>query len=385
MDEDDFPTPQQLGEMVQETPIVRVANLILSQAVSDRASVIHLETQDDSMRVRYRIDGELIESMNPPWHIRHALVGRFKQMADLDLYERRVPQSGRFAFRHSEQDYEMRLGTLPCASGEKVTISIHACEEPRGLDQLGLSEQNLERLRGLLNRRSGLILVSGGGSSGKTTTLYSCLDHLSKEESNITTLEDRLRYRLTRFNQVTLNGRVGLTLATALQYSLQSDPDVIMVGFLRGPGAVELALEAACRGHLVLAGTYHQGAAAAVHSLLHVGVGAELVADAYRGGVGQLLARVNCSDCTRPLADTPYFRGAGCESCNGRGTRGLMGLYEVLLSSPAFRERLLDKASLEALEEAARAEGMQGLAEDALSKMHSGQLGPGEAVRFSRG
>lgn len=382
MDEDDFPSPQELGEMAQDTKMVQVANLILSQAVRDRATAIHLETQADSMRVRYRVDGELALAMNPPWHIRHALIGRFKQMAELDLFERRVPQSGRFAFRQGERDFEMHLSTLPCANGEKITIGVQGCEEPRGLDQLALSESNLERLKGLLARRSGLILVSGGSGSGKTTTLYSCLKHLSEAELNITTLEARLRYRVPEFNQVTLNGKVGLTLATALQHTLQSDPDVIMIGFLRGAGSVELALESACRGHLVLAGTYHESAVQAAHSLLHVGAEAALVADAYRGGVGQRMVRVNCPDCTQPLPDTPYFRGGGCENCWGRGTRGLMGVHEVLLSSAAFREQLMAKASLEALGEAARGDGMQFLDEDALGKVKTGQLGPGEVLRL---
>lgn len=352
--------------------ILAVTDSILSRAITERATAIHLETQADSLRVRYRVDGELVSVMTSPLYISQALVDRFKLLAELEPSERRIPLQGRFRFRHHDEDFEMHLSTLPCVAGEKVTIRIDKVERPRSLDRLGMSEANLQKLKGLLKKRSGLILVSGPSQSGKTTTMYSCLEHLSGEERSITTFEDQLLYRVPEFTQVLLNGRVGLTLAAALHSALHSDPDVLMIGLVRGAGALEMAVQAACSGHLVLAGSYYEGAVRAISSLLEMGVEPCLVAEAFRGGVGQRLARTICPAC----------KGEGCQKCFGRGALGQLGVQEVLVNSPVLAGLMSSKAPQQAIFEAAVREGMVTMAEDATNKAKAGLLSPNEAARI---
>jgi len=388
MDDDEELSMDQIKELIDSPPIVRVVNLIISQAINDRATAIHIEHS----RVRYRVDGVLYEVMNPPEHIHVPLVARIKVMGLMDIFERRIPQDGKIRLQHDQVGYVLRVSILPCDYGEKVVIKIKPEEATQllSLDQLGLSPQHQRAMQSLLQRRSGLLLISGFRRGGKSATLYACLHALNQVERNLQSIEDPIEVRLPGVNQIQVHTKVGLTFASAFRACLRSDPDVIVVGEVHSQETCRLAVDAACDRHLVLGASYNYGAASSVAYLYHYGIEPYLVAKALNGALSQRLARRLCPDCKTSEPAPPGFElesicsGVGCDACNSVGTRGQIGIQELMINSPALQECIASSPTVEQLNRVAREQGMIGLREDGLKKVADGLISLTEMLQATR-
>lgn len=364
-----------LKEMIDEPPIVRVVNLIISQAINDAASAIHIDPGERESRVRYRVDGLLHEVMNPPRHVHLPVTARLKVMAGLDMAERRIPQDGKILLTHDGKKFDLRVSVLPCAYGEKVVLRIQPSESMLALEELGFAPSLLADWRALLQQPRGLILVSGPSGSGKSTTLRASLAGLESAGRSLLSIEDPVGPRLPGVSQVQVNNRVGLTVGSALRSALRADPEVVMVGLLHGSEAAALAVDAAGGRCLVLAGCYHYSAAGAVEQLLHhLGIEPYLVAMALRGSLHQRLVRRVCPEC----------KLAGCDRCKQAGYRGQLGVQELLRNSPALSHLMQERATGAKLHELACQEGMVPLREDGQRKVDQGLTTLEELLRAVR-
>ena len=392
MPEDDEVTLEQLMQMVDEPPIIRVINLILSQAINDRATAIHIEPRAGPSRVLYRVDGILYDVMHPPRHVHLPCACRLKIMANMDIAERRIPQDGRIRLTHDGREFDLRVCSLPCAHGEKLVVKIHSAEPGaiRPLEGLGMSPAHLTALQGLLARPHGLLLVSGGRGTGKSTTLYSCLAHLKESQRDLFSIEDPIEHHLENVNQLQVRPKVGLTFAQALRACLRSDPDVIMVADLHNEECCRLAVDAACDRHLVLAATYSDSASWCVQRLMNVGVEPYLVSHALLGASYQRLARRICSACKQPVSGPNDFQlsetweGAGCDECKQRGCKGQVPLFELLQNTPDLAQLILERAGQERIREQALRDGMIPLRQDGLHKVQQGLVSLSECLRIVR-
>ncbi|MFY9604416.1 MAG: GspE/PulE family protein, partial [bacterium] len=359
--------PGELEGMAGEAPVIQAVNSLFQQAVRERASDIHLEVQENNVKVRYRIDGVLLEALTLPKNIYAPLLTRIKIMAGMDIAEKRLPQDGRIQVELDGREVDMRVSTLPTISGEKVVIrlldkgSLHW-----GLDELGFSQANLATFRMMIHRSHGLILVTGPTGAGKTTTLYAALQELDTASQNIVTIEDPVEYHLEGINQVQINNRAGLTFARGLRSILRQDPNIIMVGEIRDRETADIAVRAALTGHLVLSTLHTNDGAGALTRLLDMGVEPYLVASAVMGVVAQRLVRVLCPHC-RTVEEIPpgarvrdtlgvgpedpltLYRPAGCSYCNYIGYRGRIAITEVLVMTRELEKLVLDKAPREAI------------------------------------
>jgi type IV pilus assembly protein PilB len=368
-------------------PIVALVDLLLAQAVQQRASDVHLEPVDGTLRVRARIDGVLRELQVLPSQSRGAVVSRIKIMAGLDISVKRRPQDGRCAVRVQNRELALRVSTLPTHGGEKVVLRLlDSGNASQRLSQLGMTPDMHARFGRLLVRSHGVLLVTGPTGSGKTTTLYAALSALDRERHNVITLEDPVEYRLPGLSQVQVQRKAGLGFAVALRAVLRQDPDVVMLGELRDRETVEIALAAALTGHLVLSTLHTNDAASAPARLYEMGAPPYLVAGGLIGVLAQRLARKLCIHCraqqtTRadelgelglPRRDVRAFAPIGCSRCDGTGFRGRIGVFELMLVTPRLRERIVRRAPADALGEVARAEGTIPLAEDAWAKVRAG-------------
>jgi type IV pilus assembly protein PilB len=368
-------------------PIVALVDLIIAQAVQQRASDVHIEPVGGTMRVRARVDGVLREVMTLPPNSRGAIVSRIKVMAGLDISVKRRPQDGRGAVRMHERELALRVSTLPTHTGEKVVLRVlDSSNAGQRLDQLDMAPRLRTRFGRLLVRSHGVLLVTGPTGSGKTTTLYAAMAALDRERHNVITLEDPVEYRLPGLTQVQVQRKAGLGFAAALRAVLRQDPDVIMVGELRDRETVEIALAAALTGHLVLSTLHTNDAASAPARLWEMGAPPYLVAGGLVGVLAQRLARRLCVHCraqhtaTRdelerlglPPRELRVFAAVGCDRCDGTGFRGRIGVYELLVVTPRMRERILRRAPADTLAEIARAEGTSPLAADAWAKVRAG-------------
>lgn len=379
-----------LKELVDEAPIVRVVNLIISQAINDKASDIHIEPDAKSVRVRYRIDGVLHDVMSPPKHIQAPMVSRIKIMANMDIAERRIPQDGKIHLKHEKKEFDLRVSSLPVIYGEKIVMRIlDKSSIMLGMDKLGFYSDTREKFETIVDKPYGMILVTGPTGSGKSTTLYSCLHKLNTGHNNIITIEDPVEYQLPGVNQVQVNEKAGLTFATALRCFLRQDPDIIMVGEIRDSETAKIAIEAALTGHLVLSTLHTNDAAGAVTRLIEMGVEPFLVASSVIGVLAQRLPRIICPNCKEPFIPPPesvkkfgfaahgdskvtFYRGAGCDNCKQTGYRGRSGVYELLVVSDKVRGLVLKKASTTEIKQAAIEEGMKTLQDDGLRKVLEG-------------
>ncbi len=371
----------------QAPPIITLVQHILAVAVKRRASDVHVEPAGEGLRVRVRVDGELRELLALPPHAAGPVVSRIKVLADLDIAVRRRPQDGRAAFQVEGRNLDLRISTLPCHGGEKVVIRIlDAADAGQSLDSLGLDGFLLHRVRRMLERPHGVVLVTGPTGSGKTTTLYAALASIDREHRHVLTLEDPVEYRLPGLTQVQVLRRAGLGFATALRAALRQDPDVLMVGELRDRETVETAMAAALTGHLVLSTLHTNDAPSAITRLAEMGAPHYLIAAALAGVIAQRLARRLCPHCrTRDVAapaelrdlgirprEVAVYRAKGCERCDQQGYRGRTGLFEVLTLDTRIRALLLRRAATDALREAARRAGMRTLAQEAWRKVVAG-------------
>lgn len=388
-----------LKEMVDEAPIVRVVNLIISQAINDKASDIHIEPESKSVKVRYRVDGVLHEVMTPPKHIQAPMVSRIKIMAAMDIAERRIPQDGKIHLTHDGREYDLRVSTVPTVHGEKTVMRIlDKGSVQLGLNKLGFYDDNLVLWESIVEKPYGMLLVTGPTGSGKSTTLYSCLNKLNKGDRNLMTCEDPVEYQIAGINQVQTNNKAGLTFAKALKSFLRQDPDIIMVGEIRDGETAKIAVEAALTGHLMLSTLHTNDACGAISRLVEMGVEPFLVSSALIGVLAQRLARnicPNCKESYRPPAeairkfgmtvygdsDINFHRGRGCDHCKGTGYRGRTGIHEVLQITERVRAMVLMRASTAEIRQAAVEDGMRTMQDDAVKKVLDGVTSMEECMR----
>ncbi|HMD11038.1 MAG TPA: ATPase, T2SS/T4P/T4SS family, partial [Marmoricola sp.] len=396
-EEDDL---SKVKEIVEDAPIVKYVNLLITQAIQDRASDIHLEPTETDLRVRFRIDGVLHEVMRSPKAIQSGVISRLKIMADINIAERRIPQDGRLSVNAHGKKVDLRVATLPTVWGEKVVMRILDNSTARlDLTDLGFSEDNFERYSRSFTKPYGMILVTGPTGSGKSTTLYATLNILSRPEVNVITVEDPVEYRLPGINQVQTNNKAGLTFASALRSILRSDPDIVLIGEIRDHETGQIAVEAALTGHLVLSTLHTNDAPSAVSRLTEMGIEPFLVGSALDAVLAQRLARRLCSKCKEPYTPTaeslvasrfPWedgkplpelFRPVGCTNCSKTGYKGRLALHEVMLISEEIERLAVEKASATTIEHVAREQGMKTLREDGLSKVLAGVTSLDEILR----
>ena len=383
----------------EEAPVVKLMNTIISRAVNERASDIHIEPGERDLRIRYRIDGVLHEVMTTPRSIANAVVSRIKIMSDLNIAERRVPQDGRVSLRVSGRPIDLRVATLPALYGEKVVLRIlDKSEGVATLEDLGFLEYNLERFGSSYNKPYGAILVTGPTGSGKTTTLYSTLAILNKEEVNIITVEDPVEYRLNGVNQIQVNRKAGLLFSTALKSILRSDPDILLVGEIRDGETAAIAIEAALTGHLMLSTLHTNDAPSSIGRLTDMGVEPFLVSSAIDAVLAQRLARKLCEKCKQEytpeqktlesvgwdfkrFASPTLIKAEGCKACSMTGYRGRLSINEVMLVSEDIQRMTIERASSDDIKRKAIEEGMRPLREDGLEKVALGLTSLEEILR----
>jgi type IV pilus assembly protein PilB len=396
-EEDDL---SKVKEIVEDAPIVKYVNLLITQAIQDRASDIHLEPTETDLRVRFRIDGVLHEVMRSPKAIQSGVISRLKIMADINIAERRVPQDGRLSVNAHGKKVDLRVATLPTVWGEKVVMRILDNSTARlDLADLGFSEDNYERYSASFVKPYGMILVTGPTGSGKSTTLYATLNIVARPEVNVITVEDPVEYRLPGINQVQTNNKAGLTFASALRSILRSDPDIVLIGEIRDHETGQIAVEAALTGHLVLSTLHTNDAPSAITRLTEMGIEPFLVGSALDAVLAQRLARRLCSKCKegyKPTAESlvaarfPWqdgepvpelFRPVGCPVCAKTGYKGRLALHEVMTVSEEVERLAVERASATAIEQVARREGMSTLREDGMAKVLAGVTSLDEILR----
>jgi type IV pilus assembly protein PilB len=384
------------SELAEDAPVVKLINGLLSDAVKRGASDIHIEPFEHEMRVRYRVDGALQEVMRPPVKMRAALTSRVKIMAQLNIAERRVPQDGRIKLKMGSRVIDFRVSTLPVLFGEKIVLRIlDKGNLTFDLSKFGFEPKaEADLMKAILNPY-GMVLVTGPTGSGKTTTLYSALSKINTIEVNIMTAEDPVEYNLMGINQVLVRNEVGMTFAAALKAFLRQDPNIIMVGEIRDLETGSIAIKAALTGHLVLSTLHTNDAPSTVTRMIDMGIEPFNVASAVNLIVAQRLVRRICVDCKQEWdysdeemhafaidrSEGPFFKGNGCDTCNGTGYKGRQGLYEVMLMTSPLRRAVLKGASTEELRETAVAEGMLTLRMDGLVKVKRGVTTLEEVVK----
>ena len=398
--EDDDADLSNLKEVVEDAPIVKYVNLLITQAIQDRASDIHLEPNERSLIVRYRIDGVLHQVMQSPKNIQAGVISRLKIMADINIAERRIPQDGRLSVNANGKKIDLRVATLPTVWGEKIVMRIlDNSQAAMDLSDLGFSQRNYENFSESFRKPYGMILVTGPTGSGKSTTLYATLNQIARPEVNVITVEDPVEYRLAGINQVQTNAKAGLTFASALRSILRCDPDIVLIGEIRDHETAQIAVEAALTGHLVLSTLHTNDAPSAITRLTEMGLEPFLVGSAVDGVLAQRLARRLCKKCKEPYEPTPealvqarfpwqdgeplptLYRPAGCSACSKTGYKGRLALHEVMAVSEGIERLAVERASSASITELAREEGMVTLREDGLDKVLRGITSMDEILR----
>jgi type IV pilus assembly protein PilB len=388
-------------QTTEDAPVISIVNSLISQAIKDRASDIHIEPQDNAVRVRFRVDGVLREVVTFPQHSHAAIISRVKIMSEMDIAEKRLPQDGRIKVQEDARDIDIRVSTLPTILGEKVVLRIldknMLIVDSKGL---GFSDDNFQRVQKLYAQSQGMILVTGPTGSGKTTTLYTTLAELNSVEKNIITIEDPVEYRLKGINQIQVNQKAGLTFASGLRSLLRQDPNIVMVGEVRDKETADIAIRAALTGHLVLSTLHTNNAPGAIIRLLDMGIEPFLVASSILGIIAQRLVRVICTECKQsysPKFDSPervflgiasgaevtLYRGAGCTHCEYTGYRGRIAIHEVMPTSSALREAIKRRASGDELAAIATKEGMSTIRDDGTHKVLDGLTTAEELMRVA--
>ena len=386
-------------EASEDNKIVKLLNLVLMQAIKDKASDIHFEPFEDEFKMRYRIDGVLYEMVPPPAHLGTAITSRIKVMANLDIAERRLPQDGRIALTIGDAAVDLRVAVLPTMHGESVVMRLlDRSNVELSLDRVGLDEKDLSDVRYLIKRPNGIVIVTGPTGSGKTTTLYAALSELNDIETKILTAEDPVEYDIDGLCQVQINTEVGLTFPAALRSFLRQDPDVILVGEIRDKPTAEISVQASLTGHLVLSTLHTNDAPSSIVRLIDLGLERFLLAATIEGVIAQRLVRNICPKCREAyvpgdeelmeLALTPemvqgkqFMRGKGCDNCHGSGYKGRMGIFEIMMLDDESRELILKEASTAALRNHSKAQGMRTLRESGLRGIYDGRTTIDEVVR----
>ena len=396
--------PQDILDQDSEAPIIQLVNLILSQAVQDRASDIHIEPFERTLKVRYRIDGVLHEVLSPHKRLQAAVTSRLKIMADLNIAEKRLPQDGRIAIRVRNKEVDIRVSVLPTAFGERIVLRLlDKSDALITLDDIGFTPAVSNLYSRLIRRSHGIILVTGPTGSGKTTTLYATLQRINSPEVNIITVEDPIEYQLDGIGQTQVNTRIDLTFANGLRTILRQDPDIIMVGEIRDRETAEIAIQSSLTGHLVFSTLHTNDSASAVTRLLDMGVEPFLISSSVLAMMAQRLVRVLCQRCREPYAATPealreigvteallaahggqIYRQRGCEACRNTGYRGRMGIYELLPIDDVIRPLIMQQANAHAIKAAAMERGLQTLMQDGALKVLQGLTTMEELLRVTQ-
>ena len=389
-----------IDDLIEDAPIVKFVNLVITQAVADRASDIHIEPTESDLRIRYRIDGVLHEAMRSPKAIQAGVTSRLKVMADINIAERRVPQDGRISVRVGGIEVDLRVATLPTVYGEKIVMRIlDKSKALLTLDDQGFLPDVLSRYESSYTKPYGTIMVTGPTGSGKSTTLYATLNILNKVDRNIITVEDPVEYRLAGINQVQINTKAGLSFAAALRSILRCDPDIVLVGEIRDKETATIAIEAALTGHLVLTTLHTNDASSTPQRLVEMGVEPFLVTSALSSVLAQRLARRLCSHCTEsyqpseaelieagwPLESTTDWptlsRPVGCGYCGKTGYKGRFALHEVMTITEEVERLIIERRSTEDVKKVAVMQGMVPLRQDGLRKVAAGMTSLEEVFR----
>ncbi len=402
MAKEDTPSLTEI-EATDDAPVISIVNSIISQAVKDQASDIHVEAQENDVRVRYRIDGVLQEVIAFPLHMHSALVSRIKIMSQMDIAEKRLPQDGRIQVTVSGRQIDLRVSTLPTICGEKVVLRIlDKAAILLDVQRLGFSDQDLAAYKNLYCQSYGMILVTGPTGSGKTTSLYSTLTEISVPDKNVITVEDPVEYLLAGINQVQINPKAGLSFASGLRSILRQDPDIVMVGEIRDAETADIAVRAALTGHLVLSTLHTNDAPGAITRLIDMGIEPFLVTASVLGVVAQRLVRCICSDCkttyTPPLGSPEQlflgdvfheqlilYKGTGCARCNHTGYKGRIAIHEVLVVSQEIRAAINRGGATDELAKIAASQGMVRIRENGITKALAGLTTVEEVMRVAFG
>lgn len=410
----------ELKKMAQEIPIIRVVDTLLEYAVIEKASDIHIEPQETSVVVRYRIDGVLHDVMTLPKAIQAALVARIKVLANLKIDEHRLPQDGRYKIEKDGYKFSLRISTIPIFDGEKVVIRLlDESSKAMSLEQLGFLPEQLELVARNIKKPHGMMLITGPTGSGKSTSLYAILTILNTKTVNISTIEDPVEYRIVGANQMQVNPKIGLTFAMGLRALLRQDPNIIMIGEIRDQETAEEAMHAAMTGHIVLSTLHTNSAAAAPPRLIDIGIEPYLIASTTNAIMAQRLVRVICPDCktedkpdpatfeslgkqfnldalmdvltklklagkAKKVTELPFFRGSGCDKCGNTGYKGRIGVHEILENTPAIEDLIVKRATAQDIEAEAVKDGMITMWQDGFIKAVQGQTTIEEILRVTK-
>jgi len=392
---------ERLFRLVEEAPVVKLTNMILENGIKARSSDILIEPMENSVRVRYRVDGVLKEAESLPKNTHESIVSRIKVMSELNIAERRLPQDGRFRLNMNNNNVDFRVSILPSSKGEKVALRVlDKSQAMLDIDKLGFTGGALDKLKKCASRPHGMILVTGPTGSGKTTTLYSLMKYVYSPEKNLITVEDPIEYQIEGINQVTARAEAGLTFASALRSILRQDPDVIMIGEIRDFDTVDIAIKSALTGHLVLSTLHTTTAPGSVVRLINMGCEPFLITSSLIAIVAQRLIRKLCPKCReaykpgdvlssrlgidiKKSKDVSFYRAKGCSACLHTGYAGRVGICEVLAVTPAIRNLVLKRARENELKQVARNEGMRTLREDGIDKVLAGFTSLEEVLRVT--
>ncbi|MDX6702932.1 MAG: type pilus assembly protein PilB [Baekduia sp.] len=388
-----------LRESADDAPVIKLVNQIIAQAAEQGSSDIHFEPEDGSMRVRFRIDGVLVETMTVPRRMVNGVVSRLKIMSDLDIAERRLPQDGRVGLQLDGRHIDLRVVTLPSVHGENIVIRILDKSNVQfDFAKLGMGDEDAQRFTKAFHQAYGAVLVTGPTGSGKSTSLYAAVGELNTPEKNIITIEDPVEYQLEGITQVQVNKKAGLTFANGLRAMMRADPDVIMVGEIRDAETAKIAIEAALTGHLVLSTLHTNDAPTSITRLVEMGIEPFLVASAVDCVIAQRLCRTLCQHCKertiisspvlldhgfRSHVDIEAYDPKGCSRCGGSGYKGRIGLYEVMTVTDEIRRLAIERAPADRIAEVAMRDGMRRLRDDGLEKVKQGRTSIAEVARVT--
>src|SRR5690625_6338 len=390
---------EEAGITDEDSPVVRLVNQIISNAVTQRASDIHFDPHELELLIRYRIDGVLMTERTLPKHMQNVMIARLKIMANLNITESRLPQDGRIKMTVNFKPIDIRISTLPSVHGEKIVMRILDLSSALDrLDKIGFTEKNEQIFRTMISKPNGIVLITGPTGSGKSSTLYAALNQLNNDAVNIITIEDPVEYQLAGVNQVHVNEAIGMTFARGLRSILRQDPDIVMIGEIRDFETAQIAIRASLTGHLVLSTLHTNSAVAALTRLIDMGVEPFLIASSLSGVVAQRLVRRVCRDCAVEEAPTEreqelfsqanieiekLLRGRGCPSCNQTGYRGRIAIHEVLTIDDDIRQLIMEAASASKIRQYVRERGMLFLQDDGLKKVQEGITTTEEVLRVA--
>lgn len=399
LDDKDVTDIATLEAMSKEAPVIKLLNLVLFQAIKDRASDIHFEPFEKDFKIRYRIDGVLYEMAPPPKHLALALASRVKVMANLNIAETRLPQDGRIQMKVMGRYVDLRVSTLPTAFGESIVLRVlDQSAVTLSLDELGMFEEDKKKIRDVIAKPNGIFIVTGPTGSGKTTTLYSCLREINREDNKIITAEDPVEYDIDGICQVPIKESIGLTFAASLRTMLRQDPDVIFIGEIRDFETAEIAVQSSLTGHLVLSTLHTNDSPSSITRLIDMGVEPFLISSTLNMVLAQRLVRKLCDDCKEEFTPSDeelaslnltraqikgktFYRPVGCNKCSGIGYKGRCGLYEILEINDAIKKLILERVPAVRILQVAREMGHKSMRDDGLLKIYDGRTSIEEVSR----